>query len=93
MLPDDLCIGASRAYPEPPRQVKAEPQAVEICPGTKYALVAQHANHIGERVGRIGSDEHERLRRHCSKLRNDALVNRGIGFKQPQPACKGRSYR
>jgi hypothetical protein len=55
--------------------------------------VAQHANHIGERVGRIGSDEHERLRRHCSKLRNDALVNRGIGFKQPQPACKGRSYR
>jgi hypothetical protein len=66
--------------------VKPETQAVEICPGTENALVPQHANHIGERIRRIGDDEDERLGRHCVKLWNDALVNCRIGVQQAQPA-------
>jgi len=57
MLSDDLGIDTSRAYPEPPRQMKPETQAVEICPGTENVLVPEHANHIGERIRRIGDDE------------------------------------
>jgi hypothetical protein len=86
VLSDDLGIDISWAYPEPLRQVKPETQAVEICPGTENALVPPHANHIGQRIWRVGDDKDERLRRHCAKLRNDALVNRRIGVKQPQPA-------
>jgi hypothetical protein len=86
MLSHDLRIDASRIYPEAPRQVKPETQAVEVCPGAENALVPQNANHIGERVWRVGDDKDQRLRRHCVKLRNEALVNGGICVKQPQPA-------
>src|SRR6185312_1586026 len=52
------------------RQVNAEPQAVEICPGAQHAIVAgELAGEVGQRIGWVGDDEDYRLGRGGDDLR------------------------
>ncbi|MGY3505189.1 hypothetical protein ACVWYJ_005808 [Bradyrhizobium sp. USDA 4471] len=68
-------------------QMHAEAQAVEEGAGAQHAIMPRaDARDIGERIGRIGHDQDDRVWRRPHDAGNDFAIDPAVGMKQPQPA-------
>jgi hypothetical protein len=64
--------------------MKLKAKRIQKGAAAQHAVMPADASRdVGERIGRIGDDEEECVRRNCNDTGNDISVNRRIGTEQP----------
>jgi hypothetical protein len=86
MFTEDLGVHIVRIDVELPSQVEAEAEAVEKCPAAQDPLESEHPDQIGQRIGRVGDDEHDRLGRNSQQLRQNLPVDVDVLIEQLEPS-------
>ncbi len=94
MFAENLRFDVCRGYPEPSAQMHAKAQAVEQRAGAENAfMTGQFACQIGKRIGRVGDDEQNGVRRGFGSRRNYLTVDLGILVQEAQAAQRIATIR
>jgi len=87
VLSEDLGLHLDGTRPQLLGDVEPEAEAVEVGPAADDVIVAELPHQVRERVGRIGDDDDDSLRRDPVYARNDVPVDRRVRRQQTQASC------
>src|SRR5258708_9577264 len=86
MLAHDLGLDGARIHVQVPSQMKPEAEAVKIRAGAQDTAEAALTDKVGQRVGWIGDDEHDRTGCSLGDLGKDLVIDFCVGVEQLEPA-------
>ena len=87
MLADHLSLHRCGVHAEPLREMEAKAQRIEERPAAHHAVVTGDSpREVGERIGRVGNHEEQRLGSRSGNPGNQVPIDRGVGAEQSQAA-------